>query len=60
MKLTLFFINYSRNLNRFLILKEGLNTQRALVESRDIKKVYKEIIKTIKKTNKKVIRRINI
>ena len=60
MELTPFFINYRKNVNRFLILRKGLNTQRALVEFKDIKSIHEEIVKTIKKTNKKVIRRINI
>ena len=52
--LTPFFVNYGKNLNSFLQLREGLNAEKALVKAKELKKVYNQLTKTIKETNKKV------
>ena len=52
--LTPFFINYGKNPNSFLQPREGPNAEKALVKAKELKKIYNQLTKTIKETNKKV------
>ena len=49
-----FFTNYRKNANGFLQLWEGPNVDKALVKTKELKEVYKNLRDTIKDLNKKV------
>ena len=57
--LTPFFVNYGKNLNSFLHPRKGPNVEKALVKAEELKKIYNQLTKTIKETNKKVRQQAN-
>ena len=58
-RLTPFFTNYRKNINTFLQLRDGPNTEKALVKVEELKNLYIDIQRSIKSSNKKLREHIN-